>query len=197
MKHFLIIVFITLTTQGYSQFFPVDTAKLNNTYRIFAAHPRNYENQKAFLDAFPSTFNEFSYTYGYFSEKKGYNLTMYYLAEHHIIDGLAKLDLIPDSVYCKKLIWLCLEGRWDADAPSYLQSLLRVTMKNKRDVMFKLMNSMVEGQQVSLCFFYFHDRFKTKKAEFEELRNAMGNQYPQVVHSMEIAYPASAGMVWY
>jgi hypothetical protein len=148
-----------------------------------------------FLEAFPSTFKDFSYTYTFFNDKD-YDLTMYNKEVDHL-KGLLELDLIEDSIYCEKLIWICLGGQWDADAPGNLQSVIKATLGKRKEGMFKQLKRMSEGQQVSFWFFYYHDRFKSKESEFNELKSEMRSRYPNVVHSMEIAYPAAAGMVWY
>ena len=59
---------------GMAQCVPVDTAKLNASYRALMASPNTLERQKAFFDAFPSNWREFIGTYQYVPENN-YDLT--------------------------------------------------------------------------------------------------------------------------
>lgn len=113
----------------------VDTLRLNSSYRELVRNPKSAELQKESLDAFPSTWKSFWGTYDFYPEK---DLTMYELGYDHIVNGLGNLiTLLPDSVYCDKLIELSISGRWEADAPNYLQMVVRKTMQKKPEVMFQ------------------------------------------------------------
>ena len=177
------------------QYFPADTLNLNKTYEAFLNEPTSYHNQMAFLDAFPKNFRDFLMVYQ-FQKGQDYDLTMYYKGVDHIISGLYKLDLIPDTTFCDRIIWLSLGGFWEADAPSYLQRLLHRLVAEKRDVMFERLSKLNAGQQVSFWFFYFHSRFE-KTEEYNILLRDMNANYPAVIESMKLAYPAANGKVWY
>ncbi len=192
----LIVLAFCFDSQVYAQYFPIDTAVLNNSYADFKADP-SYDNQKAFFNAFPSHFDEFMMVYGYW-KSKDYDLTMYRKSYDHIWLGLAKLDLIPDTLFCDKLIQLSFLGHWEADGPGDLQRLVRKTTREKSETMFKLLKEFSKGQQVSFWLFYFNSRFeKTNYSDFNKFQKEMMKDFPEVVKSMEIAYPASEGMVWY
>jgi hypothetical protein len=177
------------------QYFPIDTLNLNKTYEAFKNEPTSYHNQLAFFDAFPKNFRDFLMVYQ-FQKGQDYDLTMYYKGVDHIISGLYKLDLIPDTTFCDRIIWLSLGGFWEADAPSYLQRFVHRMVAEKRDVMFERLCKLHVSQQVSFWFFYFHSRFEETE-EYNNLLKDMSVKYPEVIESMKLAYPASNGKVWY
>jgi hypothetical protein len=86
----LVSLFLIISTfKGYAQFFPVDTARLNTAYKELARDTHSLEKQKAFFDAFPSTFDDFFMTYQYI-KATGYDLSMYYKGADHIITNFKK-----------------------------------------------------------------------------------------------------------
>ena len=137
---FLLLLFCACT-QSYSQYFPVDTARLNQTYSALIAGPNTLEKQKAFLDAFPSSFSEYMMVYQYVPDPN-YDLAMYLKGADHVLKGLGGISLIPDTTYCDKLINLSLNGKWNADAPNYLKTeLMRICNPRLSDVEFAIPGS--------------------------------------------------------
>ena len=195
MRTLLIAILLCcICPQSYSQYFPVDTARLNKTFAVLIAGPNTPENQKAFLDAFPSTFSEFMMVYQFVPDPQ-YNLAMYNKAHQHILEGMGKLSLIPDSTYCDKLINLSFGGRWDADAPNYLKMVLHNTMQARHNVMFKCLTGKIPGQQFSFWYFYFNSLYVKKDgiADYQQLRKLMNSTYPALVPEFDAAYLASYG----
>ena len=70
-----LILLVTTILTATAQYFPVDTARLNNAYRAIVKGGNTIEKQQEFLEAFPTTYMEFYYTYQYF-EDDNYNLSM-------------------------------------------------------------------------------------------------------------------------
>lgn len=171
----------------------VDTLRLNSSYRELVRNPKSEELQKEFLNAFPNTWKSFLRTYDFYPEK---DLTMYKLGYDHIVNGLGKLiTLLPDSVYCNKLIELSIGGRWEADAPNYLQMVVRQTMQKKPEVMFQRLSLLWQGDVFPFWYFFFHSLHSTKEDMrlYSELHNKMQRKYPQIVKDMEIAFAVSSG----
>jgi hypothetical protein len=192
----IICFFICSCLKSYSQCFPVDTTRLNTAYRELIEDRNSIEKQKSFLDAFPSSFDDFFKTYQ-FCPAKGYDLSMYSKGSDHILNGLATLNLIPDSTYCDKLIRLSFGGRFYVDAPNHLKMLLRRVIKEKQEIFLQRLSNFSQAQLISFWFFYFHSRFeKDYVSEFENFKKFRVT-YPNVISAMEIAYPAACGKVWY
>lgn len=188
------IVLLYISVPGYSQYFPVDTARLNQTYTALIAGPSTVEKQKAFLDAFPATYSEFMMVYQYVPDPK-YNLAMYYKADKHILEGLGKISLIPDTIYCDKLINLCINGRWGADAPNYLKTILHKALSDRPDAMLKLLKVKMSGQQFSFWYFYFNSLYVKENGVkgFQHLKKLISDTYPSLMREMESAYHSSYG----
>lgn len=189
---FLLLIFCASLK---AQYFPIDTMRLNRAYEAFLHEPDSYLKQIAFLDAFPSSFHDFIMVYQ-FQEGEDYDLTMYYKGADHINRGLYKLNLVPDTVFCDKIIQLSFGGYWEADAANYLQHLVQKTTRDKSEVMFERLEKFTVGQQVSFWFFFFHSRIKNN-GDYIMFKNEMGQRYPRVIKAMEMAYPAASGKVWY
>lgn len=130
----------------------IDTLRLNSAYRELVQNPKSVELQKEFLAAFPNTWKVFLSTYDFCPQK---DLTMYNLGYDHIVNGLGKLvTLLPDSVYCDKLIGISIGGRWEADAPNYLQLVVRKTMQKKSEVMFQRLSLLRQEDVFSFWRFF-------------------------------------------
>ena len=106
MKRFFIklLLFTTFLATTTAQYFPVDTARLNNAYRALLQDPQSQELQLDFFRAFPDNWDDFNSTYKY-SDKDGYDLSMYSQAYEHI-RALVECYAINDTLYCNKLIAL-------------------------------------------------------------------------------------------
>ena len=189
MKKTTLFILLAFIAQGaIAQYFPVDTARLNQSYAELIAHPDSESHQKAFFTAFPSTWMEFIMTYQYVPGKK-YNLTMYSKSSEQI-SALSKLTLIPDSTYCEKLIGIAVGAEWDADAPSYFRSLLHEIFQTKKDAMFKALSQLRKGNQMQFWQFYWSNivRSKNLEKEFLQLKKESIEQYPDQVKIMSIAF---------
>jgi hypothetical protein len=94
-----------------------------------------------------------------FMRGKNYDLTMYSLCDKHIEVLLKICPAIPDSVYCDKLISLSIGGRWDADAPSALKTVLHKAMLMKTQSMFDRLSKQTRGFQLRFWQFYWSSFF--------------------------------------
>ncbi|WP_302614752.1 hypothetical protein [uncultured Bacteroides sp.] len=171
----------------------VDTLGLNASYRKLVEEPMSVEVQKKFFTAFPDTWKSFLQTYDFCPQE---DLTMYKSAHDHIVNGLGRLvTLLPDSIYCDKLIRLCIGGRWEADAPNYLQMVVRQVMHKKPEVMFQRLSMIWQGDVFSFWYFFFHSLHSTIEETnlYAELCEKMGKKYPMIVKDMEIAFSVSSG----
>lgn len=193
MKGFIITLFFICCADILTAQHAIDTLKLTSAYRELVQNPNSEEHQKKFFDAFPNTWATFSWIYNYYPNG---DLTMYKLGYAHIMNGLGKLvTLIPDSVYCDKLIGLSIGGRWDADAPNFLRMVLRQTMQKKPEVMFQRLSLLWEGDVFPFWFFFFHSLHTTKDdvAMYGELKLKMQKKYPAIVKDMDIAFSVASG----
>lgn len=189
MKRIFLVILVVITANNIcAQYFPVDTAKLNSSYRNLVNEPNSIEYQKAFFEAFPSTWMEFIMTYQFVPAEE-YDLSMYHLADGHI-SALRKITFIPDSVYCKKMVDLSIGGKLDADAPNYLLWLLHDVMKAKTSQMFEYISKLDKGYQMLFWQFYWSGMYSNREfeAECKKLKTLHEDECPETVQIMCDAY---------
>ena len=185
---FTLLLFATLFSTATAQYFPIDTALLNKTYRTLLQNPQSRESQLDFFKAFPNNWDDFNSTYRY-SDKVGYDLSMYSQAYQHI-KALAECYAINDTLYCNKLIALSVGASLDVDAPNYLQRLLHNTMKQRNDVFLYCLSEIEKGHQMQFWQFYWSNIVdgQSQEKEFEILYNINKEKYPSLMKTMSIAF---------
>ena len=185
---FIALFFATFFSTAAAQYFPVDTALLNKTYRKLLKNPQSRELQLDFFKAFPDTWDDFNSTYKY-SDKEGYDLSMYSQAYEHI-KALAECYAINDTLYCNKLIALSVGASLDADAPNHLQGLLHYTMQHRNDVFLYCLSKIEKGHQMQFWQFYWSNIIdgNYQQEEFNKLYNKNKEKYPAMMKTMSIAF---------
>ena len=185
---FFIFLFSTMLSTATAQYFPIDTALLNKTYRTLLQNPQSRELQLDFFKAFPDNWDDFNSTYKYI-DKDGYDLSMYSQAYEHI-KALAECYAINDTLYCNKLIALSVGASLDVDAPNYLQRLLHNTIKQRNDVFLYCLSEIEKGHQMQFWQFYWSNIVdgQSQEKEFEVLYNINKEKYPSLMKTMSIAF---------
>ena len=185
---FIALFFVTFFSTATAQYFPIDTALLNKTYRTLLQNPQSRESQLDFFKAFPNNWNDFNSTYRY-SDKVGYDLSMYSQVYQHI-KALAECYAINDTLYCNKLIALSVGASLDVDAPNHLQGLLHYTMQQRNDVFLYCLAKIEKGHQMQFWQFYWSNIVdgQSQEKEFEELYNINKEKYPCLMKTMSIAF---------
>ena len=183
-----LLLFATLLSTATAQYFPVDTALLNKTYRTLLQNPQSRESQLDFFKAFPNNWDDFNSTYRY-SDKVGYDLSMYSQAYQHI-KALAECYAINDTLYCNKLIALSVGASLDVDAPNHLQGLLHYTMQQRNDVFLYCLSKIEKGHQMQFWQFYWSNILdgQSQEKEFKTLYNINKEKHPCLMKTMSIAF---------
>ena len=183
-----LLLFATLLSTAAAQYFPIDTARLNNAYRALLQDPQSQELQLDFFRAFPDNWDDFNSTYRY-SDKVGYDLSMYSQAYQHI-KALAECYAINDTLYCNKLIALSVGASLDVDAPNHLQGLLHYTMQQRNDVFLYCLAKIEKGHQMQFWQFYWSNIVdgQSQEKEFKVLYNINKEKYPSLMKTMSIAF---------
>ena len=183
-----LLLFATLFSTATAQYFPIDTALLNKTYRTLLQNPQSRESQLDFFKVFPNNWDDFNSTYRY-SDKVGYDLSMYSQAYQHI-KALGECYAINDTLYCNKLIALSVGASLDVDAPNHLQGLLHYTMQQRNDVFLYCLSKIEKGHQMQFWQFYWSNIVdgQSQEKEFEKLYNINKEKYPCLMKTMSIAF---------
>ncbi len=182
------LLFIMLLMTGSAQIFPIDTAKLNSSYRALLKEPQSYSKQMDFFKAFPANWNDFYCTYR-FCEKEGYDLSMYDAAYEHI-EALGECTAINDTLFCRRLIALSVGASLEADAPNYLHGLIRYRMEQKSDIFMYCLSQIEKGHQMQFWQFYWSSIVEngTDTKEFKALYRKYKRKYPDMMKRMAVAF---------
>ena len=190
MKSFLsFLLFVALFVSSVSaQYFPVDTARLNNAYEALMQCPQSSEKQKEFFNVFPGSWEEFNDTYRY-CDKEGYDLSMYKMAHKHL-KTLENCTAINDTLFCNRLIALSVGASLDADAPNYLNMLLHGEMEKNSDVFMHCLSKIGKGYQMQFWQFYWSSIVENTddKKEYKALFSKYKRKYPQMMKRMAVAF---------
>ena len=187
--YLILLILGCFYSQSNAQFFPIDTFKLNNAYRELINNSNTLDRQKKFFDLFPSTWMEYIMTYQYVPNDK-YDLSMYNIAEEHVSALGNRVTLIPDTIYCSKLINISINAFYDADAPNYLKALLHTKMwdLNKADVFFQILKKLSKADQIKFWQFYWSSENPKPKSEYDRLYKLMADVYPEEIKLMKVGF---------
>ena len=189
----LLLLFVPLHAQFMPVYLPVDTLILNASERELIKN-NSFSNQKAFFDAFPKDWPQYITTYQY-SDKKGFDKTMYSRAGYQVQAFGEKLTLIDDPTYCARVVNLAIGAELDADAPNYLNELQHKVMREKTEAMMKIISGLVEGDQMLYWQFYWSNNFRKPilETEYNKLYDQLKTKYPEEMKIMSIAFEYFCG----
>ncbi len=118
-------------------------------------------NHFSFFKLFPNTYNEFLDLYGYNYEIEKNNILSPY-SEAHIRFFFQCYELNEEK-FIPKLFNLVKNGKWEADAPSYLQEfLINFILKNPSEVV-EYLNNQNENDVSGFWYFVFDGSSKNDK----------------------------------
>ena len=187
---FVLIVIAVSATVIYPQCTPIDTARLNKAYRELKKTPDSLDSQKNFFHAFPSTWMEFMLTYNNPCNARIYHFYMSKQIDLHLYAFQKMIPLIPDTIYCNKLINLGIGGKWDSGVSAALQRITSEVMNQKPRVMFICLSKQTRGFQLRFWQFYWSSSQKldTNVAQFRYLKNMFRASMPEQVEIMETGF---------
>ena len=189
MKQILLTLLLAvLFTTARAQYFPIDTARLNNAYEALSLNPQSYDRQMEFFEAFPNNWYEYYGTYRY-CDKKDYDLSMYDIASEHV-RALENCTAINDTLFSNRLIALSVGAAIDADAPNYLLMLLHSFMNRKSEVLVYSLSKIAKGHQMQFWQFYWSciTDSDDKRSEFKKLYGKYRRKYPEMMKRMAVAF---------
>lgn len=187
---FFVILFAIATANLYAQYFMADTVKLNATYRELLKHPESKEAQMAYFEAFPNTWMEYIVTYQFVPDDKEGRKNLYSVGHKHMHAFEYKLNLIPDSLYYKKLVNIAIGARKDADAANYLQGCVKDHMINHSEEILNALAPLRKGHRFEFWEFYFSNiiAVETIEEELNRLVELHKDCHPEDVQMMKDAF---------
>ena len=192
---FFVILFAIATVNSYAQYkdkgyFMADTVKLNATYRELLKHPKNKKARGANFEAFPNTWMEYIVTYQFVPDDKEGRKNLYSVGHKHMHAFEYKLNLIPDSLYYKKLVNIAIGARKDADAANYLQGCVKDHMINHSEEILNALAPLRKGHRFEFWEFYFSNIIaeETIEEELNRLVELHKDCHPEDVQMMKDAF---------
>ena len=187
---FFVILFAIATANLYAQYFMADTVKLNATYRELLKHPESKEAQMAYFEAFPNTWMEYIVAYQFVPDDKEGRKNLYSVGHKHMHAFEYKLNLIPDSLYYKKLVNIAIGARKDADAANYLQGCVKDHMINHSEEILNALAPLRKGHRFEFWEFYFSNIIaeETIEEELNRLVELHKDCHPEDVQMMKDAF---------
>lgn len=192
---FFVILFAIATVNSYAQYkdkgyFTADTVKLNATYRELLKHPESKEAQMAYFEAFPNTWMEYIVTYQFVPDDKEGRKNLYSVGHKHMHAFEYKLNLIPDSLYYKKLVNIAIGARKDADAANYLQGCVESHMIDHSEQILNALAPLRKGHRFEFWEFYFSNiiAVETIEEELNRLVELHKDCHPEDVQMMKDAF---------
>lgn len=172
-----------------AQEFPIDTAKLNTTYRELISKSNHPIRQKAFFDAFPNSWEEFYLTFRHSNDPQ-YDLSMHHLGVAQTEALGNRVTRLPDSLYCSKLVNISMNGDTQMEAAKALQKLVQSIMWRRMPGMFEALSSRTRDHQMQFWKFYWSGSRPNKDMEvdFYRLYKINHDVYPQEAETMKEAY---------
>ena len=196
MKRLFFVILLAIATINiYAQYkdkgyFMADTVKLNATYRELLKHPESKEAQMAYFEAFPNTWMEYIVTYQFVPDDKEGRKNLYSVGHKHMHAFEYKLNLIPDSLYYKKLVNIAIGARKDADAANYLQGCVESHMIDHSEQILNALAPLRKGHRFEFWEFYFSNiiAVETIEEELNRLVELHKDCHPEDVQMMKDAF---------
>lgn len=196
MKRLFFVILLAIATINiYAQYkgkgyFMADTVKLNATYHELLKHPESKEAQMAYFEAFPNTWMEYIATYQFDPDNKNERKNLYSLADAHMYAFEYNLNLIPDSLYYKKLVNLAIGAREGVDAPSTLKGCVVDYMIDHSEQILNALAPLRKGHRFEFWEFYFSNiiAVKTIEEELNQLVELHKDCHPEDVQMMKDAF---------
>lgn len=175
--------------------FPVDTVRINRTFAAMVESGYTAETQRDFFDAFPKTWHEYWLTYGNIPAFDNLQSSF----RSHMVEGLYKLDQIPDSLFYDRLISLGIAGTVEADDVGHdLQDLIRRELKKNPRLMMERLSKRYYTSYFPFWYFVFNSLIchpihvdlygMLKDPEWE-----FAGKYPTIMSYMDQAFALSCG----
>lgn len=182
----LTILLLTAVFAAEAQYFPIDTARLNNAYRSIISGERNIKTEMEFLEAYPTTWLEFYMTYSYVDDEE-YDIEMSQLCTEHI-STLFGLSHINDTIKCKKIVDLTIGMKESGECTGVYQDYLVGYILSNKELVLDYLSKLKKGHQMEFWQFCWSTVTECNRIHnFEELYRLNKQKYPE---QMEISSTA-------
>jgi len=147
---FVITLMITLVLPVFAseQFSSLsdNSLRVKNAYEEFVQNPEDKSIQLAYLDAFPSDFVTFMAVF----MPRGFG-QLY--DGHEYVEAIYEIGQDLPTPTMQKILKVAVSGKWDADAPNYLQGTIIGLAKLNPEVFAKEFSVLTEVEQTEVIHF--------------------------------------------
>lgn len=188
MKPFTLIalLFSSIFSTATAQYFPVDTARLNNAYRTLEQGRCTEKTEMEFLKAFPTTWLEFYMTYCNVPDEACDNSICNMCTEH--TTALFCLSHINDTIKCKKIVDLTIGMKESGECTGVYQDYLVGYIFKNEKLVLDYLSTLRKGHQMQFWQFCWSTVTECNRIhDFENLYNRNKEKYPE---EMEISCTA-------
>lgn len=188
MKPFTLIalLFSSIFSTATAQYFPVDTARLNNAYRTLEQGICAEKTEMEFLKAFPTTWLEFYMTYCNVPDEACDNSICDMCTEH--TTALFCLSHINDTIKCKKIVDLTIGMKESGECTGVYQDYLVGYIFKNEKLVLDYLSTLRRGHQMQFWQFCWSTVTECDRIhDFENLYNRNKERYPE---EMEISCTA-------
>lgn len=185
MKPFTLIalLFSSIFSTATAQYFPVDTARLNNAYRTLEQGICTEKTEMEFLKAFPTTWLEFYMTYCNVPDEACDNSICDMCTEH--TTALFCLSHINDTIKCKKIVDLTIGMKESGECTGVYQDYLVGYIFKNEKLVLDYLSTLRRGHQMQFWQFCWSTVTECDRIhDFENLYNRNKEKYPE---EMEIS----------
>jgi len=173
-----ITVCLLISVSCYAQ---VEKSKRLSSLYLQYNKTKSAQVERQFFKEFPDFFNDFQAIYGY-DDVKGASPNYKVAFEH--VDLFFKAAVEVDSTqFIDKVVGICLNGKWNADAENYFQEHLRQYLfTHLKNVVKALSNK--ERSQVDSFWYFFFDGTLFNERIYQKTRKILVD-YPSMEKSLD------------
>lgn len=150
-----------------------------------------YELQ--FFQSFPADFNTFNAIYGFTNDTLA---LLYNDAENHL-ELLLKTNAVNDTTKAEKLLSICENGKWNADAVSYLQSGVTSLLIENMKLYCYLLDKKNKSSVKSIWYFLLDGPHPDKKFRYNnallKLKDVDKYQYELMIEQYDLLLKTDDG----
>ena len=181
------VLFFIVASTATAQYFPIDTARLNNAYRALKNGQQTVEKVMELLEACPTTWLEFYMTYSCVSDEEYDNYMCNMCTEH--FTTLFGLSHINDTIKCKKIVDLTIGMKESDERTGVYQDYLIGYICSNEKLVLDYLSTLKKGHRMQFWQFCWSSTCECNRAEhFNKIYNRNKDKYPEEMEISRIAF---------
>jgi len=157
---------INTNIQDNRQDVEIKAERLKKAYQNLSSFPHLLKYEKEYFDAFPSSFGLFNRIFGDINKEPmeaKFEPGPLYNESDLYIEAFFNLNGVEKTQYYNRIIEICMNGRWDADAVNYFKYGTQNKVKADINLFSKLLLKRSDKEIIGFWYFYFDGPHPAKK----------------------------------